>query len=170
MVEVGESVLLEALRRHLQEELGLHRQMLSLAEDKRSQIVAGDIKAFSSILEEEQRLLAAGAELRRRRDELLRRIALGRRIPAEQLRLKQLLERTPEPLRGQLSGLQSDLVGLLSRLREVNERNMLLIRQSLSFVHDLMNIVLGGRTDEDYDRQGRQGPMKGRGGLADFQA
>lgn len=165
-----QTALLNALRVHLQEELGLHRQLLTLAEEKRERIVAGQIKEFSQLLQQEQQHLEAGQHLRRRREEILRRLATEIRLTPDRLRMAQLLERAPEPLRGQLSGLQNDLVLLLNRLREVNDRNMLLIRQSLSFVQELMGVVFGAGRTEDYDRSGDNGPAKGGGRLADYQA
>jgi len=163
---MAEGSILERLESHLQDELKLHRSLLNVAERKRDQIVAGNIPAFSQVLSEEQGLLQRGHDLRRVRDAILQVCAKHFSCPHEQLRLAQVLERAPEPLRSQLAGTRMELRAVLERLREINERNLLLIRQSLSFVQDVLSIIHGSSiTALDYDQQGQKQAGAGGGGI-----
>jgi len=157
--------LLERLGEHLKAERVLHQHLLSLAEKKRDEIVAGNIDAFSKALEQEQDILKKGQELGRRRLKLLEACAKGMNCPVSNLRMAQILERAPEPLRSELGGLSHDLRELLQRLRDLNERNLVLIRQSLGFVREVMNIITGEEQQrQDYSRSGVQDSRQSSGG------
>ncbi len=163
--------LLVALRDELRHEMCLHRELLRLAEDKHRRIVDGRIDEFSRLLEEERMCMARAGELRDKRDMLLAHLAREAAVPLSELRLARLLEHVDEPLRSELGDLQTDLRTVLTRLREVNDRNMLLIRQSLGFLRDVMDVVLGDTRPQGYSQSG--GDERGErpaGGLLDCEA
>lgn len=158
-----DDTLLLSLSEHLQSELGLHRRLLGIAEGKRDTIVAGDIEVFSNLLKQEQEMLEQGQQLRHIRETIMNALAKEISIDVSNLRMAQILEQAPEPLRQELAGLQGNLRELLERLRDVNDRNMVLIRQSLSFVKEIMNYIMGGDDTKAYNQQGENPEQTGGG-------
>ncbi len=159
------------LREHLDLEVALHRRLLGLAEAKQRLIVAGDMQAFSSLLAQEQAPLTEMNRLRVARERLLRAMVQQIGLKPDRLRMAQVVEMSPEVLKPELRKRQIDLKGVLERLREVNECNMVLIRQSLSFVRDMMHLLVGAQPGQPaaYDRRGIEGGgVKGNGRLVNL--
>jgi flagellar biosynthesis/type III secretory pathway chaperone len=163
--------LFVALRDHLDAELSLHRRLLGLAEAKGSEIIACNMAAFSQLLQQEQAPLAEMGRLRQAREQLNRQLAAGLGLKNEPVRMTALVAQAPEMLKGDLRTRQGELKRLLERLREINERNMILIRQSLNFVRSLMHTLVGERVNpgHPYDRRGHQGSvLPGNGRLVNM--
>jgi flagellar biosynthesis/type III secretory pathway chaperone len=143
------------MRDHLDAELSAHRSLLTLAERKQGDLVRGNMDGFTKVLAQEQASLIEVGRLRQIRDRLLRALATVFNLPPVEIRLSVLLERLPEPLRAELRRRQEDLKTLLERLRVLNDRNALLIRQSLGLVRDLLGALMGsGQNAGGYDRRG----------------
>lgn len=145
------------LRDHLDAELAAHRHLLSVAERKQHDLVAGDMAGFTRALQDEQTVLGEAGRLRVIRDRLLRAVATVLNVKLPELRLGALLEKLPDALRTELARRQADLLSLLERLRAVNERNQLLIRQGLAFTRELLGAIVGPGENPAYDRRGLAG-------------
>ncbi len=145
------------LRDHLDAELGAHRQLLGVAERKQHDLVAGDMSGFGRALQDEQAVLGETGRLRLIRDRLLRAVATVLNVALPELRLSALLGRLPDPIRGELAKRQAELVSLLERLRAVNDRNQLLIRQGLAFTREILNVIVDPAELPAYDRRGLAG-------------
>ena len=151
------SELMEHLAKHLKSELGVHRQLLQIAEHKRDTIVSGDIQEFSTLIQREQNVFEEGQKLRQVREKLMFHIAGELSVEVNALHISHILEMAPDSLRGELQHIQGDLKTLLEKLRELNERNMVLIRQSLSFVKEIMQYVVGSNESKVYQQNGESG-------------
>ena len=162
-----DGALLTSLSEHLKSELGIHRQLLDIAEEKRDTIVAGDIQIFSNLLKKEQEVLDQGQQLRQTREGIMLNLAKAVAVDVSNLHMAQILEQAPEPLRQELAGLQGNLKELLERLRDINDRNMVLIRQSLSFVKEIMNYIVGADDTKAYNQQGESDQQAGGGKIFD---
>lgn len=156
------------LAEHLDAELSTHRSLMALAEAKQKQIVSGNMKEFTALLQREEGVLAEANKLKLQRDRLFINLAERLNVPIANLKLSALLERIPEPTRGQLATRHNDLRNLLERLKAANERNLLLIRHCLGYVRDVLGSVLGtGETVSagGYDRRGGKGEAGAIGNL-----
>jgi flagellar biosynthesis/type III secretory pathway chaperone len=51
------------------------------------------------------------------------------------------------------------LRSLLERLRQLNERNLLLIRSGIGLVRDILQSVIGNGEVRNYDRRGNHGQL-----------
>lgn len=162
--------LLEALCGHLRSELELHRALLRIAEHKHRDIVGGDMEAFTRDLEQEQLHVQQGAGLNQQRRRLLQRLARQFNLDARSIQMQHILEHCGEPLRGELQQLRQDLRKVLERLRSLNERNLLLIRQSLGFVKELINLAVGHQESGAYTHGGGYDDRRRAGGLLNLKA
>jgi flagellar biosynthesis/type III secretory pathway chaperone len=146
------------LRDHLDAELATHRQLLAVAERKQHDLVAGDMPGFTRALQDEQTALGEAGRLRVLRERLLRAVATVLNAKLPELRLTPLLALLPDPIRSELARRQADLIALLERLRAVNERSQLLIRQGLAFTREILNAIVGATDNTPaYDRRGLAG-------------
>ena len=144
--------------------------MISIATQKRDDIVAGDMKKLAKILEREQVCMKLAHNLRQQREQLVFAFAQNLELEPKQLRMAQILERAPEPLRSELQGKQSSLKEVLTHLRELNDRNMVLIRQSLGFVRDILSLIGNEHSARGYDNSGDSQRGQGGGGIVDSKA
>jgi flagellar biosynthesis/type III secretory pathway chaperone len=159
--------LCHQLRDHLDGELGVHRRLLAVAEAKTQEIVACNIPAFTQLLQQEQAPLAELGRLRQLRERLMRVVAGQLGVAAEGITMAQVLPAVPAGLQAEISRRQEELMRVLGVLREINQRNMVLIQQSLRFVHTLLHGLVGEKPERGaaYDRRGLQGmglPGNGR--------
>jgi flagellar biosynthesis/type III secretory pathway chaperone len=88
-------------------------------------------------------------------------------MAAEGITMARVLPAVPPALQPELSNRQEELMRVLARLREINQRNMVLIQQSLRFVRTLLHGLVGEKPERSasYDRRGLQGmglPGNGR--------
>ena len=157
------------LRDHLDAEITAHRQLLSVAERKQHDLVACDMAGFSRALQDEQVVLGEAGRLRQIRDRLLQAVATVLNVKLPQLRLSVLLEKLPETIRDELARRQADLVALLAKLKSINERNQILIRQGLAFTREILSAIVGQSETPAYDRRGLAGyAPAGRGSLVNL--
>jgi flagellar biosynthesis/type III secretory pathway chaperone len=122
--------------------------------------VAHDTASFSAALAKEQPLVAEMNRLRQIRERLLRAIAAAFALRADQLTVSAVATRLGDPLREALTSRARELRSLLARLRQANERNLLLIRSGLALVKDIIHAVVGADAApaaDGYDRRGLQG-------------
>ena len=163
--------LFDQLGEHLEAELGLHRRLLALTRAKQRHIVGGDMPAFSALLQQEQAPMAEMGRLRQRRELILKAAVQVLALRGERPLLAQVVEAAPETRRSALRQREGELRGVLEELRDANECTMALIRQSLSFVRDLMHVIVGAPPSrpDAYDRRGIEGGgMRGNGRLVNL--
>lgn len=152
------------LKEHLDNEVRCHRRLLDLAETKQRHIVAGDMQAFSELLRKEQDPLTAMTRLRQIRERILREVADALGLGRDNLRLTQIVERVSGQIRDELRSRITELKTVCERLREVNDSNMVLIRQSLGFVRDILGVLVGEAPVDAYDRSGATAYARSRRG------
>ena len=160
--------LFDQLGEHLDAELGLHRRLLALTKAKQRHIVGGDMPAFSALLQQEQAPMAEMGKLRQRRELIIRAAVQVLALGGERPLLAQVVEAAPETQRSALRRREGELRSVLEELRDANECTMALIRQSLSFVRDLLGTLVGdpaGRPANAYDRRGSRPGAQGEGRL-----
>lgn len=163
------SPVLMQLRDHLESEVRCHKRLLELAEAKQRQIIAGDMRAFSELLQKEQEPLSIMTRLRQIRERILRDVADAFALGRDSLRLNQVIERCTGILKDELSTRVAELRTVCEKLREINDANLVLIRQSLSFVRDVLSTLVGDTASNSYDRRGSEAYARsGRGRLVDL--
>lgn len=163
------NVLFTQLRDHVDCEVKCHRRLLDLAEAKQRNIVAGDMRSFSDLLQREQEPLTAMMRLRQIRERLLRDLAEGLGLKRDGLHLSQVIVQCSGQICLELRARINELKTVCERLREVNDSNMVLIRQSLGFVRDILNVLVGESPADIYDRRGSSAYARaGRGRLVNL--
>ena len=135
--------LTEELIRVLQEEQDIYQQLIPVSEAKAKVIVKNDLQTLQEITAREQQAVEKLNALERRREEIVVDMGTVLNRDPRTLKLKnmvKILEKRPEEQK-KLAELYDLLTASMKRLSEVNERNKLLINQSLEMIQFEMNLI-----------------------------
>ncbi len=135
--------LLENLIDVLDRENVQYEKLIVLAESKTPVIVAGDIENLGKITEDEQEIVGIIQGMEKQRDKFLADIANVVNRDVETLKLIdliQMLDKMPDQ-QEKLEGIQKRLRATINRLREVNDRNQMLLAERLDMVDFNLNMI-----------------------------
>ena len=135
--------LLENLIDVLDRENVQYEKLIVLAESKTPVIVAGDIENQGKITEDEQEIVGIIQGMEKQRDKFLADIANVVNRDVETLKLIdliQMLDKMPDQ-QEKLEGIQKRLRATIDRLREVNDRNQMLLAERLDMVDFNLNMI-----------------------------
>lgn len=141
----------------LTRQIGLHREMLALADAKRESVIKGDLETLERVVSEERKLVA-GIE-----DEEQRRLAvmallknhLGLNVSVE--KLSEVIVHLPEPERADLSAIRDELKSVLEECQIKTRHNAELLKTSLEHVESFLR-ALGEAASRDasYRKNGKR--------------
>ncbi len=135
--------LLENLIDVLDSENAAYEKVAALAESKTSAIVAGDIENLGKIMEEEQEIVGKIQGMEKQRDKFLADIANVVNRDVETLKLIdliQMLDKMPDQQQ-KLETVQKRLGATITSLREVNDKNQMLLTDRLEMVDFNLNMI-----------------------------
>ena len=135
--------LLENLIDVLDSENAQYEKLLVLAESKTPVIVSGDIESLGKITEEEQEIVGKIQGMEKQRDKFLADIANVVNRDVETLKLIdliQMLDNMPDQQQ-KLEGVQKRLGATITSLREVNDKNQMLLMERLDMVDFNLNMI-----------------------------
>mgnify|MGYP006789342631 FL=1 len=150
--------LTEELIQVLQEEQDIYQQLTPIAEEKTKVIIKNDLQSLQEITAREQQAVEKLNALERRREEIIVNMGTVLNRDPRTLKLKnmvKILEKRPEEQR-KLAELYDCLTASIKRLSEVNERNKVLINQSLEMIQFEMNLIQSTRMapgSSNYNKQ-----------------
>ncbi len=127
----------------LDRENAAYERVAVLAESKTSAIVAGDIENLGKIMEEEQEIVGKIQGMEKQRDKFLADIANVVNRDVETLKLIdliQMLDKMPDQQQ-KLEGVQKRLGATITSLREVNDKNQMLLMERLDMVDFNLNMI-----------------------------
>lgn len=115
----------------LREEKELLRQMLDTLEEEKKALIKNDVEKIQKMLEIKEDLKGRIDEIEKARIE-----GYGTQ------RLKEILPVLENGERKEAEALGSEMMGIVSDIRQENETNRMLLKQSLSYVKMYMNMLL----------------------------
>lgn len=146
--------MLEAI---LQRQIGLHSRMLEVAEAKRESIIKGDIEALEKTVAEEKKLVAEIEEEERKRFAVMPMVKRGLSLPEGDDKLSDLIEKIPEPMRGNLAAIRVKLKGVIEECRRKTRHNAELLKASLAHVESfLKSVAEAANPDTNYKKDGKK--------------
>lgn len=140
--------LMEELISTLSKERDIYVELLPIADEKTKAIVANKPEELQVITNREQEAVDRISSLERKRSEVVKNIGIVLGRKPEELTLTELIrisERQPKE-QEVLAELKDSLGKIVRRLAELNERNKMLIEQSLSMIEFNMNLIQSTRT------------------------
>ena len=139
--------LMEELITTLSKEEELYRELLPIQERKTQVIIENNIEQLQKITGEEQETIDKVTALERKREEIIKDIGTVLNKNPKTLTLTNLIQimaKQPED-REKLQELHDRLEESVKKLVKVNERNQILIKQSLEMIEFNMNLLQSTR-------------------------
>ncbi len=139
--------LMEDLLEVLGEECKEYEALVEASAEKTPFIVQGDIEKIQEYTDIEQGHLNHITNLEKKRIEVIGDMANVLNRTVEEMTITNLIEmihKQPEE-QEQLRDLKERIVAVTSKMKEVNERNKLLVEQSIELVEFDMNLIRGLR-------------------------
>jgi len=158
------ATLLDQLRKHLENELAVQKKLLVIAEQMGPKLMVGDAKAVAAMVASQEPSREA-ARLATIRSRLTQAIATVFQIEGE-ITVSRILSKAPDALRLELDRLRREVAQVCQRLGRQAERNLVVARQGLSLIREVLGDAMGTRTANAYDRRGMIGaPIAQRGAV-----
>lgn len=140
--------LIEELIMVLGNEEKIYSEIIPIAEKKTQIIVNNDLQSLNSITEEEQELLGKISKLEKKRQEVIRNIGIVMNKKESELNFVTIIEllNGQEKEQEELRKLHDKLKRTIDILSTLNERNQMLIKQSLEMIDFDINLMQSLRT------------------------
>jgi flagellar biosynthesis/type III secretory pathway chaperone len=134
--------LIELLEKHVK----LHKGLLELANKKTEVLKKGDTEALNGIVKEEQKYIAAIDRVEQERI-LVVNAMIGE---ANEPTLTACILQTEGTERAMLEKLRDDLSAVILELKSANQLNVQLAKQSLQFVHVMLDMLMPQPKEVNY--------------------
>lgn len=140
--------LIEELIKVLGDEEKIYAEIIPLAEKKTRIIVNNDLQSLTGITEEEQLLVGKISKLEKKRREVIRNIGIVMNKKESELNFVTIIEllKGQEKEQEELKKLHDRLKSTIELLSVLNERNQMLIKQSLEMIDFDINLLQSLRT------------------------
>lgn len=150
----------------LEEEISFYTILLEISKKKTDIIVLGDVSALQQLTTQEQEVVAKNLKLEKQREDIIEDIALVLNETKETLTIGKLIQRLQNTGEDQerLRQIQMEIQNILNELKQSNEQNKMLIKQSMEMVNFTMNAIQSTRsfTSNDYGVEGQIQNKTGR--------
>ena len=135
--------LIEELIKVLGDEEKIYAEIIPLAEKKTRIIVNNDLQSLTGITEEEQLLVGKISKLEKKRREVIRNIGIVMNKKESELNFITIIEllKGQEKEQEELKKLHDRLKSTIELLSVLNERNQMLIKQSLEMIDFDINLL-----------------------------
>lgn len=131
---------------HLEREEALLEALLTSLQQVRAALLSGELKALTLALEGQDHTARAAQEIRQSRARLREELAVRLGTTPETVTIQLLAGRLPGELGQRLASCRERLRQMTAAVDELNQGNVLLIRQSVDFLHQLLVEITGGNS------------------------
>ena len=140
--------LIEELIMVLGDEEKIYAEIIPVAEKKTQIIVNNDLQSLNSITEEEQALVGKISKLEKKRQEVIRNIGIVMNKKESELNFITIIDllKGQEKEQEELRRLHDKLKSTVDTLVILNERNQMLIKQSIEMIDFDINLLQSLRT------------------------
>ena len=159
--------LIEELITTLSEETELYEKLIPIADKKTKAIVENDLDSLNAITESEQSAVDRLTNLEKKRSEVIKNIGIVMNKDPDTLNFSTIIELIRKKKKEQeaLRYIHDRLKKSLKRLRAINGRNQMLIKESLDMIEFDLNVIQSTRMSPgagQYDKA-REVEMPGSG-------
>ena len=159
------ATLFDQLRKHLENELTVQKKLLAIAEQLSPKLMTGDANGVAALVAQQEEPAREAARLGTIRSRLAQALAAVFHIDGD-VTLSKVLGQAPEAIRSELERLRQEMVQVCQRLGRQAERNLVVTRQGLAMIRDVLGQAMGAKPICAYDRRGMIGaPSAPRGAV-----
>ena len=160
--------LIDELVNVMSQENDIYKDLIPIVSEKTRVIIKNDLTALQEITDKEQRVVERINSLERKREEVIKNIGVVLNRDPKTLGMKNLIKimaKQPAEQR-RLAEIHDELSSTLKTLVTINDRNKLLIQQSLEMIEFDLNILQSSRmspSGNNYTRNAGEDAMQGTG-------
>ncbi|MFC7393839.1 flagellar protein FlgN [Scopulibacillus cellulosilyticus] len=148
--------MVEELINNLKTIISGHKMLNQLAAAKIQVIKDGDVKQLNQIINQEEKVICRIRQLEKDREMIVKAILQKKNVSGEHTpALTEILAYIPSVYHHQLKQLRGELVQQIESLKETNDLNQQLLRQSLQWVHLNINLLQPQPTLNNYQHPGK---------------
>jgi flagellar biosynthesis/type III secretory pathway chaperone len=127
----------------LNKEAAVYEGVLKLSRSKTDTIIAGRVAELEGVTRLEQSMILQMGKLEEQREELVDRLSVRLKVPAEDITVSSLEKLLEEEQAEKLKACRKTLGRVLKELSDMNELNSKLIRSSLDYIDFSINLLAG---------------------------
>lgn len=132
---------MSVLKETLNELIDVHRKLLQVSVEKTNAVKAGKIEALQKLLVQEQKLIRLSEQAERKRQESVDAWALQAGVTLENTTVSNMMLHLTEPEQRELETTAITLTELVTKLKQQEQLNQVLISQSLQFVQLSLDLL-----------------------------
>ena len=119
----------------------LYRKLLEIAKNKQPVLVKGDLAAIERFTKQEEKFVVGVGKLEEQRSRVHQALANHFHVPEAEMTLGDIALRVGAELGDKLTQVGDCLKDILNELKDVNNLNNILIKQSLDFIEFSVNLI-----------------------------
>lgn len=151
----------------LTKEKDLYKDYLDIATKKKEIIIGGHVKELENITTIEQNLIVQLGKIDHIRNSIIGNILKEKDIESVGS-LSELVEHLPENYKEELLDLKGDLERVINDIKDINDLNGSLIKQSLDYIDFNMNLILSlENTGSTYESNASEKDLKKKSNMFD---
>ncbi|MCX7923032.1 MAG: flagellar protein FlgN [Clostridia bacterium] len=147
----------------LEQEIKVYESILQIARNKTSIIIEGKVAELENIVKIEQSLVLQMGRLENIRENLVEKISTNIGINSSDLTISELVNHVKGNEVQKLVTCQDSLNNIITDIKNTNEVNSKLIKNSLDYIDFSLNVMTNiGTTSNNYGSTGESGDSKKR--------
>ncbi len=148
--------LLQDLSETLDKMIITYRGILHTAQEKKEQIISGDVDKLESIIYRERNLAESVLLIEEKRRYILHSINQTLGNNTDSIKLSDLIEQIREPYKSKLKEQYDDIIEVISEVESVNTINTSLTKYSLEYINNLIKSICSeSLNDSTYQQSGK---------------
>ena len=154
---------IDSLIEILKQQADIYNYLLDKSKEKTDIIIEGKVDELDRITKLENTLVSDIAKMESRREALVNKIAEEIGTTSDQVTISELIKKIDKNEAEELEGLRNRISGILNELKNINELNSMLIKNSLEYAEFSLNILSTARvSDNNYGDSGKVSGPKNR--------
>ena len=145
---MSESLISELIQ-VVNEEIRLFHALLDVLRNEQPAIVNDDLEAIKQASEAKKHYAEEAAKIEFRRQELVVELSSGFNMDPKQIDLSRLIDVIDQQHGSQLEAMRETLMDLNKKIRDANDNNSFLIRQSMRYTDRCLDILTGHPGDRE---------------------
>ncbi len=147
----------------LNKEAKVYEGILKLSKEKTDVIVNGKVTELEGITRVEQSMILQLGKLEEEREKLVDLISSQLEIKADDITISELEKMLPKEQAKELKDCQKKMTGIFNDLRNANDMNSKLIKNSLDYIDFSVNVLTNaGSSGDIYGKSGQSNDSKKR--------
>lgn len=148
--------LLQDLSETLDKMIITYRDILHTAQEKKEQIISGDIDKLESIIYQERNLAERVLLAEQKRRYILHSINQTLGNNTDSIKLSDLIEQIKEPYKSKLKEQYDVIIEVISEVESINKVNTSLTKYSLEYINNLIRSICSeSLNDSTYQQSGK---------------